>query len=540
VSTEGQEAQGESLRTQRTQIINYVKTLGGIIPEHCWQYTGQEHATPGQERKKLEKLLVDASKDMFDAVIVCEPSRWSRDNMRNEQGLEVLLQNKIRFFSGTTEYDLHDPQARMFLAMSAVINQFQARIQSKKSIENRIHRAKRGIPTCGKLPYGRTYDKKSDTWAIDSGKQEKMIWAADQYISGKMSILEIAKVLDMNGQALWKTLKERCGDTWGIRFSYPQYNIDEAIMITIPRLLPQETINAIHKKLEANKTYTHGQLKNRYILGRMIFCADCGCALVGNKHPQKPYQEYRHQKHQDITRKCKNYSRWRVKAQDIEEAVLAHIFSMRGNQSAIEQAIERAIPNMEEVELLREQLANYEHELYKIASSKDKIVEAISEGLISKEDIKTRMGSLKEREATIKAEIEKIRPRIEHVPTPEQIKRRSKLIERVFRTLFTSHEAYLKMTFDEKRALLQSVFDGKDAEGRRMGVYVQKNGREYSYTINGIFPDPIAGKLPMTELEKEDLLKIEAPYNPLIEQDDFGIPASDTKCASSLPEQGLP
>ena len=85
----------------------------------------------------------------------------------------------------------------------------------------------------------------------------------------------------------------------------------------------------------------------------------------------------------------------------------------------------------------------------------------------------------------------------------------------------------------EGRAL--DVFDGKDAEGRRMGVYVEKKGKEISYTINGIFPDPIAGKLPMTELEKEDLLKIEAPYNPLIEQGESGISASDTRCASYSP-----
>ena len=48
VSTEGQEKKSESLRTQTTQIKQYVKSLGGIIPEHCWKYSGQEHATPEQ------------------------------------------------------------------------------------------------------------------------------------------------------------------------------------------------------------------------------------------------------------------------------------------------------------------------------------------------------------------------------------------------------------------------------------------------------------------------------------------------------------
>jgi hypothetical protein len=46
VSTEKQAVQGESLRTQKRQIIKCVDQLGGTIPDHCWQYSGQEHGTP--------------------------------------------------------------------------------------------------------------------------------------------------------------------------------------------------------------------------------------------------------------------------------------------------------------------------------------------------------------------------------------------------------------------------------------------------------------------------------------------------------------
>jgi len=47
VSTERQAQKGESLWTQKTQILSYVKNLGGTIPEHCWRYSGREHSTPG-------------------------------------------------------------------------------------------------------------------------------------------------------------------------------------------------------------------------------------------------------------------------------------------------------------------------------------------------------------------------------------------------------------------------------------------------------------------------------------------------------------
>jgi DNA invertase Pin-like site-specific DNA recombinase len=113
VSTERQKQKGESLNTQKSQILQYVANItGGTIPDYCWQYCGQEHATPGQERALLDKLLADASKNLNDAVIVCDHSRWSRDNKKSKEGLEILRKNRIRFFVGPAERDLNNPTDR--------------------------------------------------------------------------------------------------------------------------------------------------------------------------------------------------------------------------------------------------------------------------------------------------------------------------------------------------------------------------------------------------------------------------------------------
>ena len=109
VSTEKQEKRGESLHTQVKQIKQYVENLGGTIPESCWKYTGQESATPDKERTLLNNLLADSGKDIFDAVIVCDASRWSRDNLKSKTGLNILRQNGIKFFVATAEYNLFDP-----------------------------------------------------------------------------------------------------------------------------------------------------------------------------------------------------------------------------------------------------------------------------------------------------------------------------------------------------------------------------------------------------------------------------------------------
>ena len=88
VSTERQEKQGESLRTQQTQLTQSAGEQLGTIA--CW-YGGQEHATAGWEREQLDRLLAAAKRTPrpFDAVIVTHPDRWSRDNAKSKPGARL-------------------------------------------------------------------------------------------------------------------------------------------------------------------------------------------------------------------------------------------------------------------------------------------------------------------------------------------------------------------------------------------------------------------------------------------------------------------
>jgi len=344
VSTETQEKKGESLKTQRKQIIEFVEKLNGIIPEKCWKYSGQEHATVGEERKKLQQLLNDSSKNLFDAVIVCDISRWSRDNLKSRQSLALLRNNGIRFFVSTEEYNLQDPKHCFILGMSTEMNEYVALELCQKSLINRINRAKNRIPTGGKLPFGRTYNKKTGIWGVNTKKARDILWAADQYLKGK-SITWIGETLGMNHSNLWKILTKRSGNVWHINFVSERFGINESVPIKVPELLPQETIKAIYEKAAANKTYTHGNIKNAYLLSRMIFCADCGYAMFGqtNRHGKRYYRHARHRK-----KECRSSGLY-VPAHDIETAILVNLFSMYGDSAALERAIKKAIPDMSEL-----------------------------------------------------------------------------------------------------------------------------------------------------------------------------------------------
>ncbi len=495
VSTEKQERRGDSLRTQDLQTRAAVEQLGGRITRH---YAGQEHATAGWERQKLDQLLADAqqSPQPFNAVIVVHPDRWSRDNGQSLVGLQVLRDNGVRFFVLAQEQDLFDPTTCLHLAMAASIGSYQASLQAKKSLESRIERAKRGWPTCGKLPFGRTFDRASHNWVIDRTKQAMIQDVAARYIAGE-SMANLANEYGINHSFLHKTLTQRCGRVLVQHLSSSKLRIDETIPITIPALLEPETIAAVLRRAAANKTFCHGHLKHQYTFARVVFCGRCGYAMTGQagRHGKR---YYRHPLRGGACECPLPFRPW-VSAELLEETVLSQLLDFWGNPKAIEEALAAAEPNRDEIAKLRKQLEQIENEIAKSKSGRERLMRYIIKGTISEEQADQQLTELNGRETSLSDDAERIRSQLAGTLSPEDRKR---LAEQVTiarqltgsrrRDLMRAAEDPERMTYEQKRVLVQDVFGGLTPDGCRMGVYViplelerNRKHRRWRYEIRG-------------------------------------------------------
>jgi site-specific DNA recombinase len=536
VSTDRQAMEGESLRTQRSEIERAVKQLGGLVVG--W-YGGQEHATPGWEKKEVARLLSDSTNPQrkFDAVIVTHPDRWSRDNSESKKGLEILRNAGVKFFVGGAEYDLFKPIDRLFLGMSAEIGEFQARQQSEKSLQNRIARARRNIPTCGKLPFGRRFDKQKGKWEIDETKQAVIESMARRYLAGE-SMARLAEELGVNHSSLHKTLTKRCGSTWEQKFVCDKLNINETVVTEIPALLKPEVIQAILARVAANKTYEHGKIKNHYLLGRMVFCEQCGYTYFGQtNHGERRYYRHLHAKRK---RRCKSSKGW-VRAEELEDAVLRHLFNTFGNPAQLERAIERALPNLDAHRRHQERLAELDALISKEKDGRQKILKLVRRNVCGMEEAEQQLKESQERIDAYEVERKELVATTSNIPTVAEVRdaagKTAARFERVSKAIVKLNAArgisvgdFARMKWEDKHDLFKRVFAGKTPDGRRAGVYIEwpnGRGKPCCYTIRGLI-ERRCGELPMSEDLKEHL--VDPDYSDA-ESNDFGL----TKFASHSP-----
>jgi DNA invertase Pin-like site-specific DNA recombinase len=487
VSTERQERQGESLVVQRKAIERDVEKLGGTIAG--W-YGGQEHATPGWERKEVDRQIADAGKKKFDAVIVCYADRWSRDNKKSKEGLEVFRKHGIRFFIGATEYDLFSPETRLILGVHAEIGEFVAGQQSKKSIESKIERARKGWPACGSLPFGRTFNRLTGQWHVIPEKQAMIREAAERYLRGDR-LEDLSKDYHRDRANLTRILRERCGDTWVQEFNYPRFNIDEKIITVVPELLDADLIKKIRHRLTASRTYLHTPPRSvhDWLLRGRIFCAACGTTLIGQavrgmrgKRLMRRY--YRHIRRAGHDRQCPLRPRPNVPADKIEAEVLRQLHGMLGNPAQMARAIKASIPDCDAAE---KRQARLQEDLVRLGRSRERVLKLVADGDVTMEHAKKQLADLKDREARLRDELGRLAAALADAPTATEI-------DHWWEWLATKHRPFEEMDRHDQRLLIAAFLNTPLADGRPAGVYVEPpddarthRPKAWAITIRGRF-----------------------------------------------------
>jgi hypothetical protein len=391
---------------------------------------------------------------------------------------------------------LTNPDHVLFLDLSAAIGKFHADNQTKKSLLNRIARAKRGLPSGGPLPFGRTFtwadDRSSGTWGVDEDGQRLIADVAARYLAGA-TLFDLAAEYGTSDAQLGYLLRHRCGPTWTQTFSAPKLGIAETVVETaVPPLLDDDTIRKVGRLLDHRKKRVRRPpvRDNFYLLGGKVFCPYCGYAYTGQARSRDGVLLYRHCF--DAKRRLRKCTVGRpepwVRAEILEQAVVRDLLSLLGNPAALLASVQAALPDTSAEASNRD---NLEGRLAEVNRETANLERAIGKGLVSDDEAASEVGRLRERKAHLQGLLDRVNDVLADTPSPEELQR----------WLGRFHLDAEELTYVKQRNaidLIAAAFPAGDRmpDDSPVGVYLHTSvgvtPRQYSYQLRGrLLPDAV-------------------------------------------------
>lgn len=459
VSTPGQ-VDLESLTTQRKSIETFAKANNFKLIE----IYSDEGISGGsvKDRHALLKCLNDGQAGKFNVLIVHRLSRFGRNALELLNNYKELKNSGIELRSISEGIDFSSSYGNFMLTMLAAIAALERDIIRETTLENRIARGKRGIPTSGAMPYGRTYIKETGVWLLDENKAHIIRDIAEEYLNGG-KLLTIAKREKMSYVNLVKILAQRSGDTWTVNFK------DKTpITYIIPRILNDDIIEKIKDRLVFNRKNNRTDIIYKYLLSGFIRCEKCLSAISGQTFhtSKKEYRYYYHRGHPT----CKSFAY--IHADKIERAVFETIFENIVDMPSFEKAIADSLPDEKMINDLKLKIIESEKELKKVTKELNKLVEIALSGTLSKETIKAKEKELLEMNIRINENLHNYTIQLNSLPDITTMKQEANVIRRFLLEKFSGKKRLSEMSFDDKITLLHWLFDGKDEKGTPYGIYI--------------------------------------------------------------------
>ena len=397
-----EQAKRKSYQSQDSNTANFIAGRKDLKPGLVYTDKGISGRSV-DKRTDFQRCMADAASGKFEVLVVDSLSRFGRNAREILNNVEYLQQYGVQLISIKESFELSTPFGKAMVTILSALAELESDMIGERSTDGRITKAKQGVPTGGKLPFGREFDKKTGEWKLDERKVDRIRWAAAEILNGRGTI-EVSNILKqkhglpLSRNYLRKVLTERCGDTYTINFRKGE----EPVTFAIPRILDDATIADLKDRFKINKQFNRTNVKNKNLLNQFTRCAKCDRAIKGwtdkktYKGRIRKYPKYCHPTGSYIDCDCRfNFN---------------------------------------------------------------------------------------------KSELEKRQAKLNTLPNIQKLKSQGNNVRTQLLKFYKSSERLNDMSYDEKWALLNYFFSGKDENGKRFGIYVDKDDRgDVTFFIYGAY-----------------------------------------------------
>ena len=398
-----------------------------------------------EERPSGKRLIEDAKKGLFDAILVYRIDRFGRDTLSGLRASESLRKLGVEIISYTEPFDLNTPTGRY-----QFINYLNMAELERNNILDRMflgatRAAKQGKWLGGIVPYG--YYVNSDGY-LEVNEEEAVIVRKmfDMYINEEMNSVDIAVYFNTVGvpcfnnsrksgkrntkiASLWSTgsiQRMLSNSTYmGIHeYGKRSNKRKETIKRNVPPLIPiyvwEKTVN---RRKENMKIANRNSPNRTFLLRTLIKCGECNRTYYGIFYKNSSSVYSCSSKQSSIKKiyntNCNNKN---LVADDIEEYIwdMCKEILLNYDNYTIEFDDENELKN------LNEDLNNFKAKIIELEVEKSNILKLFRRNIINEKELDQQLSDIRKDISTYEGMITDINSKINIVKNKESVINKNK------------------------------------------------------------------------------------------------------------------
>src|ERR1019366_5962431 len=451
VSSERQREE-HTIASQTAALIEFAKTHELEVPKE-WVFEDEGYSGATLERPGLERVRDLAAEGQIQAVLAYAPDRLSRKYAYQILLIEELARHGVETLfvkapQGTSAED------QLLVQFQGMIAEYERAQILERSRRGKRHRARSGeISVLSGAPYGYRYVRKTDealaSYQVIDAEAQVVQRVYEMYTVAGLSIGEIARRLNAQGlstrkqstrwerSVIWAMLRNpayrgtasfgktrvagRVRVTRALRRRGGLVSSDsvgherpreEWIEIPVPALVSEQSFARAQELLQENKIRSRRRTITPSIAQGLVSCQKCGYAFSRTSTYTSARKIHYY--------KCIGSDSWRklggpvcdngrfVRQDLLDHIVWTEVIRLLENPTLIQQELDRRLVAARSSDPTKKRESTLQRELARVGKSIERVLTAYQEDLLSLEQLRERMPSLRQREKALRAELEAI------------------------------------------------------------------------------------------------------------------------------------
>ncbi len=439
----------QTIASQTAAVKAQTQALGIEVPAE-WVFEDEGFSGATLMRPQLERLRDLVAQGQISVLFCNSPDRLARKYAYQALLIEEFSRAgvEVRFVHGPKA---DTPEDELLLQFQGMIAEYEKAQILERSRRGKLHRARAGsVNVLSTAPYGYRYVRKSDLaparYEVDENQAAVVREIFRRYTEESMSIGALARWLSQQAiptatgksrwdrSTVWGMLKNPAyrgraafrktrstgqrprvnrvqrlrGTPAGSRSATQARAREDWIEIAVPAIISDEVFELAERRFTDNQRFSKRRTKEPSLLQGLVACRQCGYAYYRCSTRTRRYKIYYYRclgsdnyrwEHGSV---CSNRP---IRQDSLDALVWEQITQLIADPTLIRQELDRRLEELRCRHPVRSQQERLEKEFSRVQQSRQRLIDAYQEDLLSLNELRGRLPDLSQREAQIREEL---------------------------------------------------------------------------------------------------------------------------------------